>query len=189
MQNKCNIFIKIGLLLMVAALCLTLYNIWDNIRAAKAANDTMLQIQIGEGSSDYLTDPDMDMPVQRIDGIDYIGVLEIPSQNLQLPVISTYKEKYLKYGPCCYYGSPYMDNFVLAAHNYRQHFAKLNRLTTGDSVYFIDLSGNQFCYEVVAAEVVKPDESEKIKSGSWDLTLFTCTLGGQSRYVVYCNRN
>lgn len=189
MQNKLNIFIKIGLLLLAAALCLTIYNVWDNFRAGRAVNDVMQEINLGDGSQGYLENPQMDMPMQMIDGIDYVGVLEIPSQGLQLPVINTYKDSYLKYGPCRYNGSPYTDNFVLAAHNYRQHFAKLNKLSVGDAVYFLDIDGNQFCYEVAAVEVVKPDETKKIKSGSWDLTMFTCTLGGQSRYVVYCNRN
>lgn len=173
---------------MAAALCLTIYNVYDNIRAAKASSDVVLQLEVGDGSTEYLEKPQKEMPIQMIDGIAYAGILEIPSQGLQLPVTAEYKDSYLKFGPCRYDGSPYTSDMVIAAHNYRQHFAKLNNMGIGDPVYFIDLDGNQFNYKVASMEIVEPDEVAKIKSGTWDLTMFTCTLGGQTRYVVHCEK-
>ena len=31
-----------------------------------------------------------------------------------------------------------------------------------------------------------PDSIEQMKQGDWDLTLFTCTVGGRSRFAVRC---
>ena len=40
--------------------------------------------------------------------------------------------------------------------------------------------------EVAALEVLSPFDVEEMTTGDWDLTLFTCTVGGQSRIAVRC---
>jgi len=39
---------------------------------------------------------------------------------------------------------------------------------------------------VAAREVLLPTAVEEMTAGEWDLTLFTCTLGGRSRVTVRC---
>ena len=95
-----------GLLLIAAALLLTVYNLWDEHRAGTAVTQVMEQLQkqtpdsmlvqtpsspAGPGESeipDYILNPDMEMPTMDIDGNRYIGTLDIPALNLSLPVIS-----------------------------------------------------------------------------------------------------
>lgn len=99
MKNKGIIFILSGLLLIAAAFFLTGYNIYDEYRAKCSARQALDEIRIEEQDEeeqedepeipDYILNPDMEMPVQRIDGVEYIGVLQIPSLNLELPVISS----------------------------------------------------------------------------------------------------
>ena len=43
-------------------------------------------------------------------------------------------------------------------------------------------------YEVVGLDVLVPTAVEEMTAGDFDLTLFTCTYGGQSRVAVYCDR-
>ena len=45
-----------------------------------------------------------------------------------------------------------------------------------------------FSYEVSAQQLLGPMELEELEAGDWDLTLFTCTIGGKQRVCVRCER-
>lgn len=94
----------------------------------------------------------------------------------------------LKKSPCRYRGSVYKDDLVIAAHNYRTHFGRIKDLSEGDEVIFTDIDGNIFYYEVALLEILAPNAVVEMESSEWDLTLFTCTLGGASRVTVRCKR-
>jgi len=128
-----------------------------------------------------------EMPEQEIDGVSYIGYIKIPALELELPVISTSTYPYLKIAPCRFYGSVYLNNFVIGAHNYKTHFGSIKNLAIGDQVIFTDMLGNMFIYEVAFSEILQPDESEILCNGQWPLSLYTCTIGGQARVTVRCN--
>jgi len=136
----------------------------------------------------YVLNPQIKMPVKEKDGQAYIGVLEIPSLDLMLPVISEWNYARLKKAPCRYAGSAYTDDLVIAAHNYKTHFGNLKRLNEGDSVTFTDAEGNRFEYKVVLTETLMPRDVDEMKSGEFDLSLFTCTVGGSYRVTVRCDK-
>ena len=137
---------------------------------------------------DYILNPRMDMPVVRHEGNDYIGVLEIPRLGLRLPVMSEWSYPKLKKAPCRYAGTAYLDNFVISAHNYDSHFGRLKKLTEGESIFFTDADGNRFTYEVAMIETLQPASISEMKNSEFDLTLFTCTVGGKMRVTVRCDR-
>lgn len=192
MKRKGKGLIFTGLLLIAAALFLTGYNLFDQMRAQRSAAQAAAQLaewlpQAGEAAvPDYLMAPEMEMPVETIDGVDYVGVLRIPSLALELPVISQWSYPLLKIAPCRYSGSAYQNNLVLCAHNYASHFGNLKNLHIGDAVTFTDMDGNLFTYQVAELETLPPQATEEMENGDWDLTLFTCTVGGQSRVTVRC---
>lgn len=133
----------------------------------------------------------MEMPeiaLEDLDGAACIGVLEIPAIDLKLPVLSEWSYPLLKKAPCRYSGSAYLDNLVIAAHNYRTHFGKLKELEMGDEVIFTDAAGNRFEYKVAAVEALTPQSVEDMTSGEWALSLFTCTLDGKNRVTVRCEK-
>lgn len=191
-----SIFIITGLLLIAAALFLTGFNLFDEYRAERSVDSVLQQMMLQdtpvlrEGEiPDYILNPDMEMPVETIDGLDYIGTLEIPSLDLELPVLSEWNYPNLRVAPCRYTGSAYQGNLIIAAHNYPSHFGNLKHLQEGESVRFTDVEGNLFSYKVVVRETLEPtaiDEMQSEEDGAWDLTLFTCTIGGQSRVTVRC---
>ena len=51
---------------------------------------------------------------------------------------------------------------------------------------FTDGDGNVFTYQVAALEQLLPTQVKEMSAGGWDLTLFTCTIGGQQRVTVRC---
>lgn len=194
-KRKSSVLMTIGLLLLAAALVLTAYNLWNQHRAEKSAKAALQQLLTTMEKEldpseipDYVFNPRMEMPVTEIDGEDYIGVLEIPALEVKLPVISWWNYDRLRIAPSRYAGSVYMDNMVIAAHNYDSHFGRIQSLRPGDIVTFTDMDGNPFHYSVTAVEVLESTAIEEMTAGEYDLTLFTCTFGGVSRVTVRCDR-
>lgn len=193
-----NILIALGVILIAAALLLTAYNLYDQSRADKAASDAVEKIcelipevETDRNSEDYQTpayvfNPDMEMPVKVIDGYSYIGYLEIPNLSLRLPVMSEWSYPNLKKSPCRYVGTAYKSGFVIAAHNYSRHFGGIKNLPQGAEIRFTDMDGNAFKYKVISMEVLDPYDSDEMIEGDWDMTLFTCTIGGKTRITIRC---
>ncbi len=193
--------IALGLLLIAAALFLIGYNLFDEYRAGKTARRVLAMLReqapidagIPEVSSpgkevvpDYVRNPDMEMPTREVEGNDYIGILEIPSLELSLPVMSRWSYPKLKIAPCRYSGSAYEGNLTIVAHNYRTHFASVRDVPVGTRVLFTDVKGRIFAYEVAAIETVEANAVQEVVNAAWDLTLVTCTPGGQARVAVRC---
>lgn len=191
MKKKGLEMIIIGLLLIAAALAIVGYNIWDDNRAAKMSEDALQKILPDILNNDEPSDKPLtgDMPVKIVDGVGYIGVISIPSLGIDLPVNGEWSYPALKNSPCRYVGSAYTDDMVICAHNYNWHFGQLKTLNYGDTVMFADVNGNVFTYEVAEIETLRPTAVEDMTIGDeWDLTLFTCTIGGATRVTVRCVR-
>ncbi len=199
-----KVFIIGGLLLIAAALCLTVYNIVEQEKAAFGAANILQQMEVAVISEsetndesveteaeipEHLRNPDMAMPEIIIDGERYIGVLHVPALELSLPIISEWSYQRLKIAPCRYVGSVYAKDMVIMAHNYTSHFGSLGELKIDDEVYFEDMEGNIFSYHVVELEILGGTDVEDMVAGDWDLTLFTCTIGGKSRVTVRCKQS
>lgn len=181
----------IGAVLVVLALSLFLWNRYEDRRAAQSAEEILTQVTatIEQGADDLVQDPyDGEMPVVNIDGYDYIGYVSLPTLGLYLPVMAEWDYPRLKIAPCRYTGSTETNDLVIAAHNYSRHFGTIKTLQTGDDVTFTDMSGVTSHYKVVEVDVLNPAAVEEMTSGEFDLTLFTCTYGGQSRVTVRCMR-
>ena len=127
-------------------------------------------------------------PTITVDGNGYIGYLSIPALNLNLPILAQWSYPNLQIAPCYYAGSVWEDDLVIMAHNYRQHFGRISDLKTGDSVIFTGVDGESILYSVVVLDVLLPTAVEDMTAGEYDLTLFTCTYGGQSRITLRCDR-
>ena len=200
-------FIGMGLLLIAAAFCLTAYNFWDSARAGKASDKVLSRLsaaveenkKANEYNSpddepenavvpEYILNPKMEMPAVEIDRERYIGMLTLKSQNKVFPVFDEWNYDNLKTAPCRYSGTAYQNNLVICAHNYTVHFGTIGNLKYGDEILFTDCDGNTFSYEVVECEELGSTSVDKMTSGEWDLTLFTCTLSGRSRVTVRCQR-
>lgn len=141
-----------------------------------------------ESLPEYVQNPDMEMPEIEIEGHAYIGRLDIPELELSLPVMSEWTYPKLRLAPCRYKGSVYQDSLIICAHNYDSHFGRLGLLEPGSEVIFTDTDGNVFSYQVSETELLAPSAIEEMESGGWDLTLFTCTIGGKQRVTVRCER-
>ena len=186
-KNVAIILMVVGMLCVLSATGLWIYNLHENQTAKDSADSLMQTIhrQIPDEVVDV--DPfDEEMKVVDIDGYGYIGYLSVPSLELDLPVMSTWDYKRLKKAPCRYYGSTKTDNLVIAAHNYKYHFGYLGKLQIGDVVTFTDMDAAVRHYRVVSVEVLSPTAVDRVKDTGDDLVLYTCTYSGSKRIVIRC---
>lgn len=198
-----TICICLGLLLIAAALFLTLhYSSVDRTageaseEAVELLRDVILQTPVAKPDVDSIMpvqEPEEtivpDMAVTQINGYNYIGVLEFPSENFQLPVMETWSYPQLDIAPCRYSGSIYTDDLVIAGHSYPKHFGWLKDLGADEEIHFITVDQQVIRYAVDYVEILAPDQVDFLRDKTdWDLTLFTCTYGGGSRRVLRCSR-
>ncbi len=207
MKRKGILFTVTGALLLLAAVALVLWNLHENNRSKQLAGDALSAIL------DEISDPvqttvttvttyreDLFAPYETttttlppeddyimVEDRAYIGVLEIPELGLQLPVLRDWNKKNLKVSPCAYVGCSKNDTLIICGHNYNSHFGRLFTLKNGSELRFTDVNGNVLYYLVTYTDTIPGNDVPSMLSsakGEWDLTLFTCTIGGQNRVTV-----
>ena len=205
MKKAGSFFIALGLLLMAAAFGLVLHNRIEADEAGQNAERVLAELsdamrersESDTPSEDHLSaavEADKTVPVMAtevIDGNRYIGVLEIPALGISLPVGENWTEELLQLSPCRYSGSYYTDDLVICGHNYERHFSPIKYIEPEELVYFVTVEGTRYSYYVVQRETVQPNEIDKMlgkEDVPWNLTLFTCNNGGESRCAVRCIR-
>ena len=135
-------------------------------------------------------------------GVDdeIIGVLEIPTLELVMPVYFGASDSHLAAGAAVLGNTSapiggVNTNCVIAGHRgwySADYFRHIDRLQVGDTVTITNL-WETLTYTVVDIQIIQPHEVEKIKiqPGRDLLTLITChpyASGGRQRLVVYCER-
>lgn len=184
MPKKAGIvIIAAGAVLILSALLLFLYNRSEDAQAGQDAERLLADVEAAVTQS---LDPDM--PVVTIDGYGYVGYLEIPALELKLPVMDDWDYTRLRIAPCRQFGSSRTDDLVIAAHNYQSHFGRLKELKEGDAVVFTDMAGVVNDYSVVKVETLAPTDVDAVQNSGYDLVLYTCTPGGQTRVTAFCTR-
>ena len=112
---------------------------------------------------------------------EYIGIIEIPSISLKMPVLSTCEGGNLDKGICLYYRD---KSIVIGGHNRTSQFRSLYALKGNDLLYFYDLSMNKKEYKLIGTEFLMPNEVEKFVTDEYSVTLFTCDWGDERRFVL-----
>lgn len=188
------ICIFLGVVCILSSACLVVYNQMEDKSAEEMAQSLLKDVQ------NIIDEPQLELPLLddtqkapsematvKVEGYDCIGILSIPVLDLELPVLTDWSYAKLKKAPCHYYGSYYEKDFVIAAHNYKSHFGRLSELQTGDIVFFTDMNGETYYYEVALLETLPKEATKEMITGGFDLSLYTCTPGGASRVTVRCN--
>lgn len=199
--------IAIGAMLFIAALSLVICNSRMNKTAEENAERvlTAMKEKIPEQTKEQpvtelvskdlfheyeipeATEEITEETVIEIENNEYIGYISLPALGIELPVMSSWSYDNLKISPCRYKGSIAGGDLIIAAHNYNSHFGRLGDMQGGEEIIFTSADGTVINYEVIQTENISGKDVEAMEFGSaddWDLTLFTCTLSGQSRVTV-----
>ena len=192
-MNKGKLFIIVGVFLILISFVMTFYNKYEDLNAGKhaqAALDLLKREVVVQNHivDDFITEEVREMKTVNINGDEFIGTITIPTLNLELPVMSEYSYSRLKKAPCRYYGNLFTNDLIICAHAYETFFANLVKLKQNDLVVFTDVDGNNYTYEVLEIEVLKPTDVDKMINNDFDLTLYTCTYDNKGRVTVRCNR-
>lgn len=201
MPKKAGILLTtVGAVLIISALLLFFYNRYEDYSAGREAEilleDIVSAIEATdstaaptetEGMTEEETLP-ADLPEVEIDGYAYVGYVSIPALELELPVMSEWDYSRLKIAPCRQFGSSRTDDLVIAAHNYTKHFGKLTIVEVGTDVFFTDMDGIENHYTVQRVSTLAPEDVDAVLNSGYDLVLYTCTLGGATRVVAFCER-
>ena len=186
--NRNKLFMAAGVLCILLAGSLVLHNNIADEAAGKASQGFLAGVekQFPKGIGTSQIQETGDMPAVDVDGRSFIGIVKIPSLGLVLPIQRDWSMQSARVSPCRYKGSVYENNLIVAGHNYTRHFGLLKNLISGDSVIVTDMDGRSFYYKVIDTEIIDTYDIEAMDAGDWDLTVFTCTIGGKSRVTVRC---
>lgn len=182
----------VGILLVLSAVGLAGEQLWEAHQAGVKSQQVIEALNIREvdtqETADYQTYPEMEMPTIAVDSYRYIGVLTLPTMRLQLPIMEEWDYQRLDISPCCFSGSAYTNDMIIAGHNYIGHFGGLHRMAVGDKLSFEDVEGHVFNYRVGSVETLGALELDALASKEWALTLFTCDGSGYRRVVIRCEK-
>lgn len=176
-----KLFIIIGWMLLVIAAIIVGYGYYESNEAYLSSESTVSQLEETMGKE-----------INKLEEVEhlgkvYIGLLEIPSLNLKLPVLRNCTDENLRLSPCRFYGDIYRDEpVVIAAHNYPKFFGNLKYLKKDDSIYFRMLDGKRIQFIVTETESVDGTDVDGMTETEYDLTLFTCNYAKDKRITVRC---
>lgn len=184
-----------GLLLLLGAAALAGGNLLEERAAQRQARELLAQVDLWLVAPEEASQPVSvsgpaegagEEPALQEDpwaGYDLLGVLSIPDLGLRLPVLADCTDQLLKVSVCRFYQEP-EGRWIIAGHNYRDHFGRLGQLEPGAEVVFLPLSGAEEPYRVTAVESIGASDWEALSAGEWDLSLFTCNLDMTRRVVI-----
>lgn len=200
-----RVLMIIGAMLIAAALSLNYYNYFHEKQSTErmktVLSDLKQAIPDSEKSTDSsspfdifddsMTDSETAEPEQSeditLDGNAYIGIITFPTLGQEFPVTRGWSYAAMNTAACQYSGRRVDNDLIICAHNYTGFFDKLDKLSSGDEVIFIDVYGRSYSYTVTNSELLSGWDSPSLVKGGgsdWDMTLFTCTWSGYSRVTV-----
>lgn len=120
-----------------------------------------------------------------------IGILNIPTLNIEYPILASTSTELLKISLTKYHGANpnEVGNMVIVGHNYHngEFFSDLHKIKKGDIIKITDLQGITLDYEVYDFKVIDPYDNSgtsQLTNGQTEITLITCYNNGTERFMV-----
>lgn len=193
-QKEGWLLVLLGLSMVIASLLLHTTQEKRDTMAGENAAILLQQLQLNRMSipdsvaalqETVATPSTMVMAEKDYLGYSMIGTLRIVALGMELPVLSDWSYELLDVAPCRYSGSLPGKDLIIMGHNYKSHFTPLHHITLGTEVEFEDVNGVVTKFTVAQTEILHENHVDKLYS-EHPLILFTCTAGGQNRFVVRC---
>ena len=125
------------------------------------------------------------MPVLSIAEKNFAGILEMPRFGSSLPVCADWGEV-SKY-PCCLDGSVYDRTMQIGTTSQAGQYDFYREITVGDSVFFTDMEGNRFSYEVTDIRYKKHADQSTLRQKDAALTVFIKNMYSFEYIILYCD--
>lgn len=128
---------------------------------------------------------DNTMPVLSLDGTDYVGILELPTHASSLPVCADWGHSSKQ--PCRFNGSIYDGTMQIGGTSQKGQYEFYRDISVGDSVYFTDMTGNRYTYEVKDIRYEKHANQTALNSEDTTLVLFIKNIYAFEYVIVFCD--
>ena len=128
---------------------------------------------------------DNTMPVLSLYGTDYIGIIEFPRYNSALPVCVNWGE--VTKHPCRLSGSIYDRTMQIGGTSQNGQYDFYREISTGDRVYFTDIEGDRYAYEVTDIRYERHADQTALHRKEAALTLFIKNIYAFDYIMVFCN--
>lgn len=164
----------------------------------KKSKDSKSQVQepskeeVQLGNQDELSTLEIvdveDMPKQ-IKGYNVIGEIEIPKINLKKYILEYFTMDSMDVSITRFWGNGInkAGNFSIIGHNYKGMFRDLKDLEIGDQFTLTSSNGETCNYVIYDIYIVDPEDVSCIEdslNGKREVTLITCTVGGEKRLIL-----
>ncbi len=184
-----SVLIGIGIFLILSAVILGIFDIIKNSPNTKACQEIIFEMrglmpEIQNGVPDSKTN--ISMPMLEIDGMNFIGIIEIPAFNITLPVYSTWNTAKLSKFPCRYMGSVYNNTLIIGGSDNKGQFDFMKIISENDYVFFTDTTGMRYSYRVDNIEISKDASTESLKGEKGDLIFFARNTYSLDYTIVRC---
>ena len=183
-----RICIIAGVVLLIAATSLLIF--WQTaIRTAEEKSRVYV-----ENMMSIIPQPESAVPTERldntmsclaIDGVDLIGILEMPRYASTEPIRGDWGR--LTDGPCRFSGSVYDRTIVVGATSQAGQYDFYRDISVGDAVYFTDVEGHRYSYEIVDMRYASHADKDSLSQVDADLTLFIKNVYDFEYLIVFCN--
>lgn len=176
----------IGLLLSAAIVLITWqHGIRTSVQHASAYVQTIRSL-LPEPQSAVLEERTNNaMPVLSIEGIDFVGILELPSHASILPVCADWG--YSSRQPCRFSGSIYDGTMQIGGTSQKGQYDFYREISVGDTLFFTDMTGKRYAYAVTDIHYTKHADQAALNGEEAALTLFIKNIYAFEYVIIFCD--
>ena len=128
---------------------------------------------------------DNTMSVLSVDGIDFVGIVELPRYESTLPICADWG-KTSKY-PCRFSGSVYDGTMQIGATTQKGQYDFYRELSVGDTVIYTDVEGNRYTFTISSLYYKKHADQAALHQKEAPLTLFIKNIYSFEYLIVFCD--
>ena len=176
-----------GAVMLLGALLALTYWQWNISHSEKQANiyvETLRNLIPQPQNAIPEERRDNTMSVLSVDGLDFVGIVELPRYGSILPVCGDWS-KNAQY-PCRFGGSIYDRTLQIGATTQKGQYDFYREISVGDAVIFTDVEGNRYTYQVSAMRYEKHIDQTALQREDADLTLFVKNIYSFEYLVIFC---
>jgi len=116
---------------------------------------------------------DYHMPTLQLEGVDVIGIVEVPQLSAKLPVCASWDKSKASLIPSRLWGSVYDSSLMIGGADSKGQLDFFEEICVGDTVFFTDVTGDRFEYIVSGIDVTKKVPTNEMAGESCDLLIFS----------------
>jgi len=185
------ILLIVGIVLIVAAIAVVVFS---ELSAGKAESDCKaLVAKLRElMPENYAGQPDdrvnLSMPMVEVDGKNYVGIVQLPKYDRELPVSAQWDANAVTATPCRYTGSIYDGTLIIGGSDNDGQFDFMKLITMGDEISVTDMTGGKYRYTVTWVENSKDVSTQALSGGDDALVIFARNTYSLDNTIVRCAR-